>query len=70
MPRYLVVNDKGEYFVAFKQAPIGPRCITPQFAAFNSPGMSVMLMDESELAEMETDLKKFDINYRLIEVSS
>lgn len=68
MRTFIVVNDAGEYFAGFSKSSrfSGHE---PKFVPFTSPAISVQLMDESELSEMEADLKLFNINYRLIEVN-
>lgn len=70
MATYIIVNDKGEYFTGFRQAPIGPRVVTPQFAPMSGDGIAVQLVNETGLEETEADLKEFNINYQLIEVNS
>lgn len=70
MATYIIVNDKGEYFTGFRQAPIGPRSVTPMFAPISDDGMTVQLVTDAGIEETEQDLKKFNIDYRLIEVNS
>jgi hypothetical protein len=71
MQKFLVVNDKGQFYAGFKQAPIGPRVVTPIFLDVEHPtqdGVQVMMVFENGLEEMEVDFKKLGINYTLIPV--
>ena len=70
MPSYIIINEKGEYFTGFRQAPIGPRVVTPQFAPLDGEGITVQLVSEAGIEETEADLLKSNVTYRLIEVNS
>lgn len=71
MKKFLVVNDKGEYYAGFKRAPIGPRAVTPIFVDVEhstEDGIEVMMVLENGLEEMDADFKKLGIDYTLIPV--
>lgn len=76
MATYLVVNDKGEYFIGFvksesntfsKSTRLGG--FEPKFVPFTNHATTVLLVDDQQLDEMESDLKQFGISFKLIEVS-
>jgi hypothetical protein len=71
MKKFLVVNDKGEYYAGFKRAPIGPRVVSPIFLDVEhstQDGVQVMMVFENGLEAMEVDFRKLGINYTLIPV--
>jgi hypothetical protein len=71
MKKFLVVNDKGEYYAGFKQAPIGPRVVKPIFVDVEhstQDGTQVMMVLEIGLEAMEADFRKLGVNYTLIPV--
>jgi hypothetical protein len=76
-PLYLVKNSAGEFFVGFvksdsssfgKSTRLGG--YEPKFMPFRSPGTLALIVDESQLQEMESDLKKFGIEFTLVQVDS
>jgi hypothetical protein len=71
MKKFLVVNDKGEYYADFKLAPIGPRVITPIFIDVENStekDIQVMMVFENRLEALDADFKKLGINYTLVPV--